>query len=73
MKKKSFACFYLIYTAIFAAMVFAVFHAFFEANATFVNMADAFRQHLKALAFYSKWMRGVLYRIFTEHSFDIQA
>ncbi len=71
-KKKSFACFYLIYTAIFAAMVFAVFHAFFEANATFVNMADAFRQHLKALAFYSKWMRGVLYRLFTEHSLDIQ-
>ncbi|WP_029232346.1 YfhO family protein [Butyrivibrio sp. VCB2006] len=72
MKKKSFVFFYLIYTALFAAMVYAVFHAFFEANATFVNMADAFRQHLKALAYYSKWMRGVLYHLFKEHSFDLQ-
>ncbi len=73
MKKKNLAIFYLIYTALFAGMVFAVFHAFFEANATFINMADAFRQHLKALAFYSKWMRGVLYHLFKEHSLDLQA
>lgn len=71
-KKKSFAFFYLIYTALFVGMVFAVFHAFFEANATFINMADAFRQHLKALAFYSKWMRGVLYQVFKEHSLNLQ-
>lgn len=77
-KKKVFdspfkaAVFYGAYTAIFAGMIYAVFYYFFANDACFINSADAFRQHIKALAYYAKWMRGVVYHVVKDHSLNIQ-
>jgi uncharacterized membrane protein YfhO len=77
-KKKSFdslrkaAVFYGVYTVIFLIMVYGVFYPFFANNVSFINTADAFRQHIKALAYYAKWLRGAIYHIAVEHSFDLQ-
>lgn len=77
-KKKVFdspvkaAVFYGAYTAIFAGMIYAVFYYFFANNVSFINSADAFRQHIKALAYYAKWMRGVIYHVLKDHSLNIQ-
>ena len=77
-KKKVFdspvkaAVFYGAYTALFAVMVYAVFYYFFANNVSFINSADAFRQHIKALAYYAKWMRGVIYHVVKDHSLNIQ-
>ncbi|WP_026653230.1 YfhO family protein [Butyrivibrio proteoclasticus] len=67
-----FCFFYFAYTCLFALMVWAVFGHFFKNNVSLINTADAFRQHIKALAYYAKWMRGIIYHLFTDHSLDIQ-
>ncbi len=77
-KKKVFdrpykaAVFYGVYSILFAGMIYGVFYYFFANNVSFINSADAFRQHIKALAYYAKWMRGVLYHLVKEHSLSIQ-
>ena len=64
--------FYLIYTAIFAAMSALVYGYFFRNGKSLICEGDTWRQHLKAAAYYSKWLRGVLYHVFKEHSLSIQ-
>lgn len=77
-KKKVFdrpykaAVFYGIYAILYAAMIYAVFYYFFANNVSFINTADAFRQHIKALAYYAKWMRGAVYHLIKEHSLTLQ-
>ena len=69
--KKEIA-FYSIYTIIFAGILWGVFHYFPENDKILINHADAFRQHLRALAYYSKWLRGVFYNIFVQHDLSLQ-
>ena len=64
--------FYLIYTAIFAAMSALVYGYFFRNGKSLICEGDTWRQHLKAAAYYSKWLRGVLYHVFKEHSLNLQ-
>ncbi len=63
---------YLIYTAIFAAMSVLVYGYFFRNGKSLICEGDTWRQHLKAAAYYSKWLRGVLYHVFKEHSLNLQ-
>ena len=64
--------FYLIYTAIFAAMSVLVYGYFYRNGKSLICEGDTWRQHLKAAAYYSKWLRGVLYHVFKEHSLNLQ-
>ena len=58
---------YLIYTLIFAAVTFTVFHYFMDNGKLLLNHADTWRQYIKAVAYYSKWMRGVIHNVRTLH------
>ncbi|MCR5657224.1 MAG: YfhO family protein [Butyrivibrio sp.] len=58
---------YLIYTLVFTAVTFTVFHYFMDNGKLLINHADTWRQYIKAVAYYSKWMRGVIHNIRTLH------
>ncbi len=64
--------FYLIYTLLFGAILWGSFRYFPENGRLLLNHADAWRQHMKAVAYYSKWIRGALYNIFVQHNFHLQ-
>ncbi|WP_026498653.1 YfhO family protein [Butyrivibrio sp. WCD2001] len=64
--------FYLIYTAIFAAMSALVYGYFYSNGKSLICEGDTWRQHLKAAAYYSKWLRGVFYHVFKDHSLSLQ-
>ncbi len=66
------ALFYLIYTIIFATMSAVIYGIFFKNGKNLICQGDTWRQHLKAAAYYSKWLRGVFYHIFHDHSFSLQ-
>ncbi len=77
MEKRSFkitrtAGFYFIYTLLFLGILYGVFKYFPENGRMLQNHADAFRQHLRAVCYYSKWLRGLFYNIFVLHDFNIQ-
>lgn len=42
-------------------------------NRSLVYHADAWRQHLRALAYYGKWLRGNLWNLVHDHSLSVQA
>lgn len=42
-------------------------------NRSLVYHADAWRQHLRALAYYGKWLRGNLWHLVHDHSLSVQA
>ena len=64
--------FYCVYTLLFLGIQWGCFKYFHENGRLVINHADAWRQHLKAVAYYSKWLRGVFYNIFVLHNFSIQ-
>ena len=64
------AAFYLTYTLLFLCMIYGIFHYFPDNGRILLNHADAWRQHMKAVAYYSKWLRGIFYNIFVRHSLE---
>ena len=63
---------YLIYTLVFILVSYMVFRFFPENNKFLINHADTWRQYIKAVAYNSKWMRGVIYHLFREKSLSLQ-
>lgn len=70
--KKEKSIFYAVYTALFAAMTVAVFGWFYFNGKSLLADGDAWRQHIRAVALYSKWLRGVFYHLIHDHSLQIQ-
>lgn len=66
------ALFYIVYTLLFAAMSYLVYGYFFHNGKTLICQGDTWRQHLKAAAYYSKWLRGIFYHIVHDHSLSFQ-
>lgn len=60
------------YCVLAAALLGFLWMFFARAGRSTIYHSDAWRQHLRALAYYSKWLRGAVYHIVKEHSFDIQ-
>lgn len=54
-------------------LAFLVAFLFRSKGRSLVYHADAWRQHLRALAYYGNWLRGNLYNLFVNHSFHIQS
>ncbi len=63
---------YAIYTLVFILVSYVVFRFFPENNKFLINHADTWRQYIKAVAYNSKWMRGVIYHLFREKSLSLQ-
>ncbi|WP_026493232.1 YfhO family protein [Butyrivibrio sp. XPD2002] len=69
---QSTALFYIFYTALFAVVSYLVYGYFLKNGKTLICEGDTWRQHLKAAAYYSKWLRGVFYHIIHDHSLSFQ-
>ena len=59
-KTKKRLRFYLLYTAIFTVTAYLVFHCFYANGKTLIRGLDGWRQHYKALIFYSRWLRMIV-------------
>ncbi len=49
---------YLLYTLVYIAAAVLVFGWFYTAGRSLVYHSDGWRQHIKALTYYGKWLRG---------------
>ncbi len=70
--KKGRTIFYTVYTVLFGIMAAGVFGWFFFNGKSLLANGDAWRQHIRALALYSKYLRGVFYHIIHDHSLSVQ-
>ncbi|WP_026492297.1 YfhO family protein [Butyrivibrio sp. XPD2002] len=68
-RRKAFICFTLIYIVISVL----VWGWFFKSGKSLINSSDAFKQHINALAKYGRFIRGIFYRLFTEHKLSLQS
>ena len=68
MSKKSF---FLLYSCLFAVVAFAVFYHYMEYGITFVRNGDGYYQHYTALEYFGKWLRRIIYTLFSEHKLVI--
>lgn len=63
----------LAYTILYLILAGLLVLFFKLQNRSLVYHADAWRQHLRALAYYGKWLRGNLWHLFHDHSLTPQA
>lgn len=63
----------LIYTILYLILAGLLILFFKLQNRSLVYHADAWRQHLRALAYYGKWLRGNLWHLVHDHSLTTQA
>ncbi|WP_408069687.1 YfhO family protein [Butyrivibrio sp. JL13D10] len=64
---------FLFFTIIYVLMAILVWGWFFKSGKSLINSSDAFKQHINALAKYGRFLRGVFYRLFTEHKLSVQS
>lgn len=65
--------YFLAYTILYLILAGLLFFFFKLQNRSLVYHADAWRQHLRALAYYGKWLRGNLWHLLHDHSLTTQA
>lgn len=65
--------FLILYTLIFALLSVLTHIYIYIGGRTLVWNLDGSGQHIKALAFYGEWLRGVIGHIFTDHELSIPA
>ncbi len=59
--------FYILYTLVFGIIAFFIFYQFEGNGKSLVWSHDGIPQHLNALAYYGRYLREMLHRIFIEH------
>ena len=64
--------YFLVYTILYLILAGLLVLFFRLQNRSLVYHADAWRQHLRALAYYGKWLRGNLWHLFHDHSLTPQ-
>ena len=65
--------YFLAYTILYLILAGLLILFFKLQNRSLVYHADAWRQHLRALAYYGKWLRGNLWHLVHDHSLTTQA
>ncbi|MGO5222745.1 YfhO family protein [Bacillota bacterium LCP21S3_D9] len=65
--------YFLAYTILYLILAGLLVLFFKLQNRSLVYHADAWRQHLRALAYYGKWLRGNLWHLLHDHSLTPQA
>lgn len=68
MNKKRF---FLLYSCLFAVVALAVFYHYMQYGITFVRNGDGYYQHYTALEYLGKWLRKIVYTLFSEHKLVI--
>lgn len=63
----------LLYTLLYLLLVGLLVLFFKVQNRSLVYHADAWRQHLRALAYYGKWLRGNVWHFVHDHSLSVQS
>ncbi len=63
----------LLYTLLYLLLVGLLVLFFKVQNRSLVYHADAWRQHLRALAYYGKWLRGIVWNLVYYHSLSVQS
>ena len=63
--------FYIVYTVAFLLIAFFLYMRFYLNGKSLVWSHDGVPQHLNSLAYYGRYLRGILYTIFVEHRFSI--
>ncbi len=69
---KSWLSLWLLYTALFLLLFGSLLYYFAAENRSLVYHADAWRQHLRAFAYYGKWLRGCVWTVIHNHSLELQ-
>lgn len=64
--------YFLAYTILYLILAGLLVFFFKLQNRSLVYHADAWRQHLRALAYYGKWLRGNLWHLVHDHSLTTQ-
>lgn len=64
--------YFLVYTILYLILAGLLVLFFKLQNRSLVYHADAWRQHLRALAYYGKWLRGNLWHLLHDHSLTPQ-
>lgn len=59
--------YFLVYTVLFAVVSFLVFLWYFLDGRTFIWESDGWTQHYKALIYYARYLRSIVYGIFVQH------
>ncbi len=72
-RKKSYLIYLVLYTLVYAALFAFLYLLYAVQGRSLIHHTDAWRQHLLALNYYAQWMRGNLYHLFVEHSFQLQS
>ena len=70
---KSWLSLWLAYTLLFVLLFSSLLCYFASGNRSLVYHADAWRQHLRAFAYYGKWLRGCLWNLIHNHSLELQS
>lgn len=71
-EKKQFIKKYLLkYTLIFILLIPIVFIYFFIDGKSFIWQHDGYTQHYKALVYYARWMREIIYGVLQNGTFNI--
>ena len=70
---KSWLSLWLAYTLLFALLFGSLLCYFASGSRSLVYHADAWRQHLRAFAYYGKWLRGCLWNLIHNHSLELQS
>ncbi|MBU5482341.1 YfhO family protein [Blautia sp. MSJ-19] len=65
------ADFYLFYTLAFAGIALFLYMRFYLNGKSLVWSHDGIPQHLNSLAYYGKYLRGILHTLFVEHRISI--
>lgn len=65
------ADFYFLYTIAFAGTALFLYMRFYLNGKSLVWSHDGIPQHLNSLAYYGKYLRGILYALFVEHRLSI--
>lgn len=65
--------YFLVYTILYLILAGLLVLFFRLQNRSLIYHADAWRQHLRALAYYGKWLRGNLWHLLHDHSLTPQA
>ncbi len=63
--------FFILYSFLFAIIAFVVFFHYIEYGVTFVRNGDGYYQHYTALEYFGKWLRRIIYTLFSEHKLVI--
>ena len=62
----------LWYTLLYAILFGVILYYFRDSSRSLVYHADAWRQHLRAYAYYGKWLRGYVWNILRNHTLSPQ-